>query len=116
MKFGHIEIFVPEPLKAMAFYQDILMCDVEAVQHEQFVWLQLGGQTILLRPGQPKQAVDAYEKASSGFVLYTDNIEQTKRLLQERGLQFRGTDGSDTCLTFSDPDGNWFQLVDPSGH
>ena len=31
--------------------------------------------------------------------------------LRERGLEFRGTDGSESCLTFMDPDGNWFQLA-----
>ena len=36
--------------------------------------------------------------------------------LEEKGLRFRGNDGSHKCPTFTDPDGNWFQLVDPSDH
>ncbi len=116
MKFGHIELFVADPVKSMQFYRDVLMCEIEAVQHGQFVWLNLGGQSMLLRPGRSADAADSYQQAPTGFVLYMDTMEQTRLLLQERGLQFRGTDGSETCMTFSDPDGNWFQLVDPAAH
>ena len=116
MKFGHIEFFVSDPVRSMEFYRDVLMCDIETVQHGQLVWLQLGGQTILLRPGQPRTPADTYQQAAAGVVLYTDDLEKTRLMLQQRGLQFRGTDGSDKCLTFSDPDGNWFQLVNPSDH
>ena len=44
--------------------------------------------------------------------LVTD-LEKSRNELISRGLIFRGTDGSDECLTFTDPDGNWFQLTDP---
>lgn len=54
-----------------------------------------------------------YKDSDVGFVFYTDDLEKTRKELISHGLEFKGTDGSDSCLTFTDPDGNWFQLVDP---
>lgn len=116
MNFGHIELFVADPMKSLEFYRDVLQCSVEDIQHERFVWLNLGGQAILLRPGQAHPGVGSYDRAPAGFVLYTDDLPATRRALEERGLHIRGTDGSENCLTFSDPDGHWFQLVDPGDH
>ncbi len=40
-------------------------------------------------------------------------LKKAEAEMISKGLEFRGTDGSDECLTFTDPDGNWFQLTDP---
>jgi hypothetical protein len=45
-------------------------------------------------------------------VFYTDDVDKTAAELRARGLVFRGEDGPG-CLTFTDPDGHWFQLVNP---
>jgi catechol 2,3-dioxygenase-like lactoylglutathione lyase family enzyme len=117
MKIGHIELFVRDPMKSRQFYEEVLGFTVTAVQGEgQFVWLQLGQQEILLRPGQNHQQTPSYEQASTGIVLYTDNFEKTTSELVARGLVFKGTDGANHCYTFTDLDGNWFQLVDPGSH
>ncbi|MDQ3021460.1 MAG: VOC family protein [Bacteroidota bacterium] len=113
MKFGHIEIFVKEPLNSKEFYEKILGFELIEFQHEKFVWLKLGENQILLRPGGNNYQSSEYKDSNSGIVLYTENLEKTKDELISRGLVFKDTDGSDTCLTFTDPDGNWFQLVDP---
>ncbi|MGE3802620.1 MAG: VOC family protein [Candidatus Kapaibacterium sp.] len=113
---GHIELFVQNPLKSREFYEKSLGFQVQEIQQEQFVWMELGSLTLLLRPGTPSNLPDTYQETSSGIVLYTDNLERTRDELQERGVEFKGTDGSERCLTFTDPDGNWFQLVDPANH
>ena len=116
IRAGHIELFVEDPLTSKDFYEKVLGATVADVQNGEFVWLALGGMVLLLRPGSPGTPIPTYQGAPCGFVLYTDDLEGTRQELAGRGLEFRGTDGSDRCLTFTDPDGNWFQLVDPGDH
>jgi len=116
MRIGHIELFVRDPIKSKAFYSNVLGFTVVDVQGEEFVWLQNGTTEILLRPGVPPSPVAEYAEAPAGIVLYTDNLPETKRQLEAKGLEFRGTDGSAKCQTFTDPDGHWFQLVNPQDH
>ena len=49
--------------------------------------------------------------APPGFfpVLYTDILDETAKMLRDRGVEFAPGDGA---LTFADPDGNWFQLTE----
>jgi catechol 2,3-dioxygenase-like lactoylglutathione lyase family enzyme len=113
MKIGHIEIFVTDPPKAKDFYHDVLGFEEVEIQHEKFVWMKKDKFTILLRPGKKKDAAPDYQSARQGIVIYTDNLEKAEEELKAKGLKFKGTDGSKKCLTFTDPDGNWFQLVNP---
>ncbi len=113
MRFGHIEVFVTDPLKAKEFYEHVLGFEITEIQNEKYVWLKFGNNEFLLRPGKNLLQTDQYKDSNTGFVLYTDNLEETKMELLSRRLVFKGTDGSETCLTFTDPDGNWFQLVNP---
>lgn len=115
-KMGHIELFVNDPVKSLEFYNKVLGFELIEIQNEKFVWLSSGSYTILLRPGKNTDGYGNYQSAKSGIVLYTDNLLKTADEFKSRGLIFKGTDGSDKCLTFTDPDGNWFQLVDPNDH
>jgi len=114
MKIGHIEIFVKDPMVSKDFYEKILGFTVTEVQHEKYVWLKLGETQILLRPGKNDLKTNEYKDSKVGIVIYTDDHSKTRSELEGKGLVFCGTDGSDSCLTFKDPDGNWFQLVNPS--
>lgn len=114
--FGHIEVFVKDPMVSKDFYIDVLGFELETVQNDKFVWLKSGNYAILLRPGKDIVTFDNYQSAKTGFVLFTNDLVILKSDLQKRGLVFKGTDGSDKCLTFTDPDGNWFQLVNPDEH
>jgi catechol 2,3-dioxygenase-like lactoylglutathione lyase family enzyme len=114
MRIGHIELFVADPMRSLAFYRDVLGFDVTEVQRESVVWLKKGDFEILLRPGNAQAPAQRYADSSQGIVLYTDDLEGTLAELQSRGLALRGTDGPPCCPTFTDPDGHWFQLVDPS--
>ncbi|MAU00320.1 MAG: hypothetical protein CL608_24530 [Anaerolineaceae bacterium] len=117
MQIGHIELFVTDTAQARQFYEDVLGLEVTAVQgNGQFIWLKLADTEILLRPGLESPFISAYDQATAGLVLYTDNIDQTARTLARRGLKFQVNDGDDDCLTFTDPDGHWFQLVNPEDH
>src|SRR5215212_8406941 len=114
LRLGHIELFVRDPLEARSFYRDVLGFEVTAVQGRH-VWLRSGEIEILLRPGNNSHA-DSYTAAGAAIVLYTDDLPATRALLQRRGVTFSGNDGSDKCPTFRDPDGHWFQLVNPAEH
>jgi catechol 2,3-dioxygenase-like lactoylglutathione lyase family enzyme len=118
VQLGHIELFVRDPLASRDFYVNVLGFELIDVQDGRFVWLLAGNLQILLRPapGQTAPAADDYRDAAAALVLYTDDLDQTAADLRARGLNFRGTDGSDKCLTFTDLDGHWFQLVNPRDH
>lgn len=117
LKLGHIELFVKDPQVSKEFYTNVLGFKLVEEQGEgNFVWLSSGESLILLRPGDGSQKGSDYSSASAGIVLYTDDLPAAKKELLSRGLEFKGTDGSDNCLTFTDPDGNWFQLVNPGEH
>lgn len=114
MYAGHLELMVKDPQAAKGFYTNVLGFEVTAEQHGgKIVWLKLGEREFLLRPGNPPPAGDTYQKARAGIVLFTDDLPATLEKLKERGLQLKGDDGPG-CHTFTDPDGNWFQLVNPA--
>ncbi|HMQ70232.1 MAG TPA: VOC family protein [Ignavibacteria bacterium] len=113
---GHTEIFVSDPERSKEFYEKVLGFELVEIQNDKFIWLKLGTCLYLLRPGENKLIAENYKDSNTGFVLYTADLEKTKQELISRGLKFSGTDGSDRCLTFKDPDGNWFQLVNPDHH
>ncbi len=117
---GHIEVFVKDPMASKDFYCGVLGFELDTIQQEKFVWLRAGNYTILLRPAASHESIAGrggeYSAAEKGFVLYTNELESAKAELENKGLVFKGTDGSERCLTFTDPDGNWFQLVNPDEH
>lgn len=113
---GHIELFVKDTIASKAFYADILGFEEIETQAGVFVWMKKGNLKILLRPGRNQFQSAYYQSTNFGIVLYTENLDDSVKELRTKGLQFRGTDGSEKCLTFTDPDGNWFQLVNPDEH
>ncbi|MCA9907009.1 MAG: VOC family protein [Anaerolineae bacterium] len=110
LHLGHIELFVRDPVQALTFYRDVLGFELTSIQADRFVWLKSGAFELLLRPAGNTTPAARFEDAGQALVLYTDDLEATAALLRQRGLDFKGTDG-DGCLTFTDPDGHWFQLV-----
>lgn len=118
MRLGHVEIFVKNPLESKKFYSDLLEFEVIDVQNDKFVWLKSGDSLILLRPSSYSASSETaeYKKSKTGIVIYTDNLGKSSEKLKAKGLVFKGTDGSEKCLTFTDSDGNWFQLVNPADH
>lgn len=114
---GHIELFVGDTKRARHFYEHVLGFAVVAVQGErgEYVWLSLGNLEFLLRPGRPASTTMSYHQTDVAIVLYTDNLPETADAWRRRGLAFSDDDGPD-CRTFTDPDGHWFQLVDPDAH
>ena len=116
MNLGHIEIFVRDPLKSKEFYKDILGFTIEDIQKDKYVWLKKGHAEILLRPRKNSLQIKNYQSTNIGLVLYTDDLKSAVNELTSKGVKFEGTDLSEKCLTFTDPDGNWFQLVNPKDH
>ncbi len=104
LKLGHIEIFVRDLAVATRFYVDVLGFTHNRPEVAHVAWIQLGDQEILLRPGEPVTGVEQYADARCGLVLYTVGLDETRSALEARGLRFSGTDGSERCLTFTDPE------------
>jgi catechol 2,3-dioxygenase-like lactoylglutathione lyase family enzyme len=116
LQLGHLEYFVSDPLISKDFYLNILGFNLIEIQNGKFVWMNKDNITILLRPGKPEIAPENYQSANTALVLYTDDLEKCAEEMKSKGLEFKGTDGSSRCLTFTDLDGNWFQLVNPKEH
>ena len=116
MRFGHFEILAGDVKQSVAFYTEILGFEITTEQGPDLVWLQKGEVEILIRPGEAGETAPKYEQARTGFVLYTDDVFKKKAELESRGLEFKGTVDTEKCFTFTDPDGNWFQLVNPEDH
>ena len=114
MKVGHIELFVADPVRSLPFYRDVLGFEVVQVIRNEIAWLKLGHVEVVLRPGKNRSDAQSYAQSSQGIVLYCDDLGAKVAELKARGLEIRGTDGSPRCPTFTDPDGHWFQLVNPA--
>lgn len=113
MRLGHIEHFCHDTAVTKRFFTEGLGFEIVVEQPGGFVWLQSGPIEILLRPNlQPQVPPNLYQDASQALVIYTSNLNEAKLNLEEAGIEFKGTDGSPTCLTFQDPDGRWYQLVE----
>jgi catechol 2,3-dioxygenase-like lactoylglutathione lyase family enzyme len=116
MRLGHIELFVTDLERARRFYVDILGLELQDTPPGAGTWLRCGNTELLLRQGRQCASAPTYQAASAAIVLYTGDLQNTTQALRMRGVRFSGTDGTEKCLTFADPDGNWFQLVDPNDH
>jgi predicted enzyme related to lactoylglutathione lyase len=114
LTLGHIEIFVKDPLRSKDFYIDVLGFELEEMQGDSIVWLKMKDRPVLLRPGGNSNPAEAYQKANIAMVIYTDDVKGTLDTYISRGLNIRGDDTG--CPVFTDPDGNWLQLVNPAEH
>ena len=50
LRFGHIELFVPDPLNAATFYREVLGFTITTVLRNEIVWMKCGDLELLLRP------------------------------------------------------------------
>lgn len=98
----------------MDFYINVLGFELEENQKDKYIWLKLGEQSVLLRPGNGSRRGDKYSDANTAFVIYTDDVNKTLAEFTGRGLAVKGDDSG--CPVFTDTDGNWFQLVNPAEH
>jgi len=112
MKIGHIELFVKDSKKSLEFYCNKLGFEHVSDQGE-FQWIKSGSVEILLRPGENEKSSN-YEESSHGIVLYSDNFDEICTRLKSMGVIFDQDEMEENCLYFTDPDGHWFQLVDPN--
>ena len=120
MKLGHLEVFVRDPQASLAFYQNVLGFKLVEEQGEQseFIWIRSGSKEVLLRPASQDRlsAAPAYDQARIAMVLYTHDLDAARKELESHGVSIRDVDGSPNCPVFTDPDGNWIQLVNPHEH
>lgn len=125
---GSVPVFVSDQERALAFYRDKLGFETTFDQRygPDFRWVAVArrrGETelILFRPSPMIATGDQLEELNrrvgiwTGIVFLTDDIQATYEMLRERGVEFQrkpapqGWGGIEAV--FSDPDGNYFQLV-----
>jgi catechol 2,3-dioxygenase-like lactoylglutathione lyase family enzyme len=115
MELGHIELFARDVAASTAFYVDALGFELVAEQDGgRFVWVRLGEREVLLRPGEPPPPARDYDRTGVGLILYSDNIVDDVARLRQSGVSCDAMPGEPGCFTFHDPDGHWWQLVDPT--
>ena len=114
MELGHVELFVRDMTAARRFYLDLLGGTVVTEQGDgRFLWVRLGERELLLRIGETATPADAYDTAGVGLVLYSDSLDADVQRLSEAGVTCAPMPNEPGCFTLQDPDGHWWQLVDP---
>ena len=108
LKLSHLELFCRDPAATARWWMDKLGATLVADQSP-FQWIEIGGQEILLRPGDPKRA-GSYRSADSALVFSASALEEVGRQLTSAGVIHGHGDG-DECLTLHDPDGHWIQIA-----
>jgi catechol 2,3-dioxygenase-like lactoylglutathione lyase family enzyme len=126
-RLGSVPVFVTDQESALIFFRDKLGLKV-VVDYQygpEFRWLTLaqqkGGTEIALFRPVPSIVGDSLEELRkrigvwTGIVFLTDDIDQTYKLLRERGVEFnvkpRQQSWGGWEALFNDPDGNGFHLV-----
>ncbi len=111
-KIGTITVGVTNQDKALEFYVDKL--GFEKVSDEPMSeterWLEValpGGQTHIMLGLRGQSGSD--RSGMTGFVLHTDDIEETCATLKERGVTF-------VQELSTQPWGKWAQIADPDGN
>ena len=110
MKLGHVELPVRDPLRALAFYRDVLGFQLEVNQVDRFIWMTSGDVTLLLRPGAEEDPPG--DLARANLVLYSDDLTADVERVRASGVELSERSN---CFHFRDTEGNWLQLVDPGG-
>lgn len=108
MRIGHIELPVSDPLASARFYMDALGFE-SVVEDERVSWLHLDGMELQLRRGSAP-SVDE-DRDAVNLVLYSHDVDTDLRRLHDAGVI---TEERANCHHFQDPDGYWWQLVDPT--
>lgn len=108
MRIGHIELPVSDPRSSARFFADVLGFQIE-IDDEDVSWVRLGGFELQLRRGRP-HVIDHDEDAVN-LVLYSEDVTSGVNRLHAAGVT---TSERANCHHFRDPDGYWWQLVDPS--
>ncbi|MCC6573038.1 MAG: VOC family protein [Planctomycetes bacterium] len=107
MRINHIELPVSDSQASKRFYIEKLGFKLEGDNDGKYIWLSLGDVTVLLRPGKPQRL--PFEQTHN-IVLCTDDLGGTHKKLAARGVAMKK---GGNVYYIQDPDGHWFQLVDP---
>lgn len=108
LKMSHIELFCRDPAATARWWMDKLGATLVADQSP-FQWIEIGGQEILLRPGNPKRT-ESYRASDLAIVFSASSLEDVARRLTAAEVIHEHGDG-DECLTLQDHDGHWIQIA-----
>lgn len=127
MRLGSVPIFVSDPERSLAFFRDKLRFEValDMAYGADFRWLAVArrkGETelVLFCPVPSIAGARAEELRRrigtwTGIVFFTDDIQDSYHTLRGEGVEFAGEPRRQPWggweAQFTDPDGNWFHLV-----
>lgn len=130
-RIGSVPIFVSDQERALTFYRDKLGFEVVFDQQfgPEFRWVTVArqrGETelVLFRPvpsiaGNQLEELEGRIGIWTGITFLTADIHSTYEALRERGVEFHNEPTPQawggTEAIFSDPDGNYFHLVQRPG-
>jgi catechol 2,3-dioxygenase-like lactoylglutathione lyase family enzyme len=126
MKIAMVSIFVADPVKAFAYYTEVLGFEEVMYAPEHYIAVVKSpadpdGVSILLEPTEPggleiarKYKKDLYEMGIPVITLSTDDIYKTVNELKEKSVQFKKdpvkTDYGIEAI-FDDDNGNFIHLI-----
>lgn len=117
---GHLEVLAADLAAAERFYVEGLGFAVTDRQGPpggppSALWLAAGPLAVLLRRGRPGPRATSHAEAGLAPVIYTDDVPALLARLSRLGVAPVGDDGPG-CPLVRDPDGTWWQVVDPRAH
>ena len=127
IKVSAIELIVSDLEKSLNWYREKLGAHVVAEYKEwKCVNFKIGKSEVVIDMGQPDPSwgKEEYKKAkerigkSTGIMFETDDINETYRVLKEKGVKFiqppTKTNWGEVRAIFVDPDGNEFKIFESS--
>jgi catechol 2,3-dioxygenase-like lactoylglutathione lyase family enzyme len=110
----HVVFHVKDLGRARKFYVDFLGMEVDHERDWQ-CFLKCGNQGVaLFEVDEGNEVHGGNEVNHMALRLTAGNLERTKKILVDAGIEVRGRPGDPTCVYFSDPDGHRLQLLMPN--
>lgn len=103
--------------KTRAFFVDTLGLNVFE-KHEEFGWMELQGKQggVVMGTGVVNPNSDERPGTNAVITFVVDDYQKTVKELKQKGIEFfdemAGVPGIPRMISFKDPDGNHFQLVE----
>jgi len=109
----HVVFHVKDLARARKFYVDFLGMEVDHERSWQ-CFLKCGNQGVaLFEVDQGQDVHGGSEVNHMALRLAAGDLERTKKILADAGIEIHGRQGDPACVYFHDPDGHQLQLLMP---